>query len=401
MTILFLTLSRVDDVRARGIYTDLMRELIRRGNEVYIASPTERRFGKPTHTLESKHCHILRVKTLNVQKTNIVEKGIGTLLLEWQFYRAIKHVWSGVKFDLVMFSTPPITFNKVIRQIRKRDGARTYLLLKDIFPQNAVDLGMFGKGSLFYKLFRRKECELYRLSDRIGCMSPANCRFVTDHNPEVDPAKVEICPNAIEIMPHEAPADNERAALRGKLNIPTDKVLAVYGGNLGRPQGIDFLIETIKSNEKRDNSFMLIVGSGTEFGKLQRWFDEVKPRNAALYSALPKDEYDRLIRCADIGLIFLDHRFTIPNFPSRLLSYQEAGIPVMIASDSNSDQGAMAETNGFGLWAESNDLPTFDAKFDKLINDSALRARMGANGRRFLEDNYHVRDAAEIILNSL
>jgi len=74
MKILFLSLSRFDDVSVRGIYSDLMREFINRGNEVYIASPTERRFGKKTHLIENGLCHILKIKTLNIQKTNVIEK---------------------------------------------------------------------------------------------------------------------------------------------------------------------------------------------------------------------------------------------------------------------------------------------------------------------------------------
>lgn len=116
MNILFLSLSRFDDVNERGIYSDLMREFINRDNEVYIASPTERRFGKPTHLIESQKCHILKIKTLNIQKTNIIEKGIGTLLLESQFDSAIRKYWGDIQFDLVLYSTPPITFNKVIER---------------------------------------------------------------------------------------------------------------------------------------------------------------------------------------------------------------------------------------------------------------------------------------------
>ena len=398
MNILFLTISRLSDINGRGIYTDLMREFIRRGHKVYIASPTERRYGKPTHLIEADDCQILKIKTLNIQKTNVVEKGIGTLMLEDQFYKAINKHWRDVKFDLILYSTPPITFNKVISRLKKRNRARTYLMLKDIFPQNAVDLGMFGKGSIFYKMFRAKERKLYQLSDKIGCMSTANCQYVIDHNPEVDKGKVELCPNAVELQPFIPITEAEKKELRNKLNIPADKVLSVYGGNLGKPQGIDFLIEVLKSNEKRDNSFMLIVGSGTEFGKLKHWFDENKPQNSALYAALPKAEYDRLIRCADIGLIFLDYRFTIPNFPSRLLSYLEAAIPVMIASDPNSDQGSMAAANGFGLWAESNDLAAFDRQFDRLLAPASHRATLGQTGRAFLEANYPIEVPADAVL---
>jgi len=36
-------------------------------------------------------------------------------------------------------------------------------------------------------------------------------------------------------------------------------------------------------------------------------------------------------------MIFLDYRFQIPNFPSRLLSYMAAGMPVIVATDPNTD----------------------------------------------------------------
>ena len=150
MNLLFLTISRITDVRNHGIYTDLMRKFRDEGHSVYIVTPHERKFGKNTELVESDG--------VNIQKTNVVEKGIGTLLIESQYKSAIKKHLKGVKFDLVLYSTPPITFTKVIKFLKKGNpDIISYLLLKDIFPQNAVDIGMFGKNSLFYRMFRKKE----------------------------------------------------------------------------------------------------------------------------------------------------------------------------------------------------------------------------------------------------
>lgn len=398
MRILFLSLSRFDDVNVRGIYSDLMREFIKRGNDVYIASPTERRFGKSTHLIDSPNCHIIKIKTLNIQKTNIIEKGIGTLLLEIQFDRAIRKYWGDIKFDLVLYSTPPITFNKVIEQVKKRCGCRSYLMLKDIFPQNAVDLGMMKEGGLLHRLFRKKEEKLYKISDRIGCMSPANCEYVIKHNPSVNPAKVELCPNAIEPIDIPALAESERKELLAKFSIPSDKTLFIYGGNLGKPQGIDFLLRVVEANEDNSNSHIIIVGSGTEYARIARWFDDKSPQNATLLSALPKEEYDRLIRACHVGLIFLDPRFTIPNFPSRLLSYLENSMPVLLATDPNTDMGRIAEREGFGLWAQSGDLESFMRNMDKLVQDNKTELKnSGERGKKHLLANYTVDKAADII----
>lgn len=396
MNILFLTLSRVSDINARGIYTDLLREFIHHGHACYVVTPNERSTGRPTGVTEFPGGKILGVKTLNIQKTNVVEKGVGTLLLERQYSRAIRQYFAGVHFDLILYSTPPITFNRVIESVKKRCGARSYLLLKDIFPQNAVDLGMFSRKSLFYRLFRKKEERLYRISDHIGCMSPANVRFVLKHNPGVDSCKLEVCPNCIKLEAARGLVD--RKQVLEELGIPSGKVIFVYGGNLGKPQGVDFLMEVLEANERRDDSYFVVVGSGTEYPRLKRWFSEHDFRNSKLLSALPKEQYDNLVRVCDVGLIFLDRRFTIPNYPSRLLSYLENRVPVLLATDRNTDVGMIAEENGYGYWVESGDLKGFVRAVDKLAGNVNLRGEMGQRGYQFLKENYTVERGYEIIM---
>ena len=179
MNIIFITLSNINSIKERSIYADLMRKFRDEGHEVYIVSACERRNGQQTHIFETDGVKILKVRTLNIQKTNVVEKGLGTLMIERQFKRAIRKHLSNVQLDLILYSTPPITFTKVVQHLKKKSPkAISYLLLKDIFPQNAVDIGMFSERSMLHKYFRKKEIGLYKTSDYIGCMSPANVEFV-------------------------------------------------------------------------------------------------------------------------------------------------------------------------------------------------------------------------------
>ena len=396
MNILFLTLHPISDISERGIYTDLTREFIRHGHQIYIVVPAERRFHLPTGIKESDGAKILSVKTLNIQKTNLIEKGLGTLLLEYQYQRAIRKYWENIKFDLILYSTPPITFNRVISSVKRRCEAKTYLLLKDIFPQNAVDLGMFSKGSFIYKLFRKKEERLYQLSDYIGCMSPANVEYVLRHNPSITAERVEVCPNSIELYGKESEYNN--GGLLQKLNIPTDKLLLIYGGNLGRPQGIDFLMDVLAANEKRTDTYFVVVGNGTEYGKISQWFRNNTPHNSCLIPSLPKQEYDDLVSACNVGLIFLDNRFTIPNYPSRLLSYLENRMSVLMATDMNTDIGPIAEKNGYGLWTESGNLETFMEMVEFVTEDREKLKLMGEKGYDYLKDNYTVERTYRIIM---
>lgn len=406
MNVIFLTLVRISNIEERHIYADLMRKFRDEGHNVYIVTPYERRMGKPTELVESGGVHILNVKTLNIQKTNVVEKGIGTLLLENQFKAAIKKYLKGVTFDLITYSTPPITFTNVVKYLKKENPqAISYLQLKDIFPQNAVDIGMMTKNGvkgLLYKFFRKKETKLYAVSDYIGCMSPANVEFVLKNNPEVPADRVEVAPNSIDLNVNDNFNDEgqrkaERYYIRKKYDLPTDKPIFIYGGNLGKPQGIDYLVKCLDVNKRRTDWYFVVVGSGTHYNLISDWYDKNKGCNVKLMQSLPKADYDLLVKHCDVGLIFLDHRFTIPNYPSRLLSYLENKMPVVCATDVNTDIGKIAEENGYGYWCESVKPEDFTALVDKMLK--ADRKAMGEKGYQFLKENYLVEHTYNVIMN--
>lgn len=400
MNIIFLTIVRIVNIEERGVYQDLIRKFRDEGHHVYIVCPCERKLGIKTHVQEIHGVHILNVSTLNLLRTNIIEKGIGMLLLESQFKKAIKKHFKEIEFDLITYSTPPITLTNVVKYLKKHNPrALSYLQLKDIFPQNAVDIGLFSTSSLFYKYFRKKEIELYRYSDCIGCMSPANVEFLLKHNQEIDANKVEVAPNSFDlkkIEEKEIKVVNSRIEVRKKFGLPENTPIFIYGGSLGKPQGITFLIKCLGSNAYREDCHFLVIGSGTELPKLKDWFKNSKPKAVTVMDGVPKDDYNQLVSACDVGLIFLDHRFTIPNYPSRILSYMENRMPVICATDVNTDIGKIAEENGYGYWCESVKPEDFTSLVDKML--SADRKAMGERGYEFLKKNYLVENTYSAII---
>ena len=398
MKVLFLSIGDIPSIKHREIYPDLLREFIRNGHEVYVVCSREKRTGLTTELIEEDGAKLLKVHIGNITKTNMIEKGISTLLVGRQYEKAIREYFSDVMFDLIMYSTPPITLAGIVKHIKRRDGAKTYLLLKDIFPQNAVDIGLMstsGVKGLIYKYFRKQEKKLYAISDRIGCMSQANVNYVIKHNPEVDTNKVEVCPNSIEVI-DKSVNESTRNQIREKYKIPLDKKVFVYGGNLGKPQGIPFVIKCLKKCQDIEDVFFLIVGDGTEYGVLESYVEQDKPANVKLMKRLPKEDYDTMVGSCDVGLIFLDHRFTIPNFPSRLLAYMQARLPVLACTDPNTDIGKVIVDGGFGWWCESKDTEKFISMVEMIITQNL--ETMGKAAKRYIDENYSVDVAYKIIM---
>ena len=394
MKVLFLSLMPISDLSQHNIYTDLLRQFVARGHFVRIVSPTAE---QETVDLPRDGYAILRVKTPQISGVGLLKKGIGTMVITPNIKRALKRFCADEHYDLVLYPTPPITLAGVVDWVKRRDGARTYLLLKDIFPQNAVDVGILPKSGLkglVYRYFRAKEKKLYALSDRIGCMSRANVDYLLRQDPEIDPAKVELCPNSVEPLERTITAERRRE-LREKYGIPQDKTVFLYGGNIGY-QGISFMIDCFRACRERDDCFFLICGKGVNAYKIQTYIEQENPTHVKLLGNLLHDEYEDMVPACNVGLIFMDYRFTIPNFPSRLLSYLQARLPVLCCTDPNTDVGDVCADGGFGWKCLSNDVSAFCAAVDSACT-ADLRS-MGAEGYQYLLKHYTAEKSFHIIM---
>lgn len=376
MRILFLLLYHPEPHESSNLYADLVDEFVKNGHEVTVVSAANE--NQAPGLKKENDTEVLRVKTQKIFNVHPLLKGIATVRVPYLFKRAIKKHFSKRSFDLIVTPTPPITFVDVVAWLKKKYPLQSYLILRDIFPQNARDLGMI-RNSILFSYFRRKEKKLYRYSDHIGCMSQGNIDYVTQHNPEVSPEKLSLLPNWQKVYPlaEKDGSVKEKYGLAGKY-------IAIFGGNIGEPQKIENIVAL--ANEYRDNNniVFLIIGSGTRKRYLEQLVSSHKLDNVIIKDQLPRTDYQELVCNADIGLISLNEKFTIPNIPSKTLSYFNAKVPILAAIDSNTDYGKILESSGSGLWSVTGDIKKYKNNFDRLYNDPGLRRQMGENGYAYL-----------------
>lgn len=400
MNILFMSLGEFDNLKGSSVHIDVIKRFAVNHNVWLVCKNEEKR----TKLAEEEGIHVLRVHTGKLKNIGLVKKGLSTVMIEPQFRRAIRFYLNDITFELIIYTTPPITFANIVKELKIKNGAVTYLMLKDIFPQNAVDIGMMpttGYKGLIYRYFRREEKRLYAISDYIGCMSPANVNYVTLHNPEINKGRVEICPNISSIEDNSVDEATKKKT-REMYHIPIDKKVFVYGGNLGKPQGIDHMLGCLHSQRNNKEAFFLIIGNGTEYAKIENYIKRYRPSNIMLHQWLPKRNFDDLVASCDIGMIFLDHRFTIPNFPSRLLSYMKSKLPVMAVTDTNTDVGRIIVENGFGWWCESNNVYGFKKLVGRILEtDKSCIDEMKRKGYDFFINNYNPDIAYETIISKI
>ena len=390
MNVLLLNVAFPDLEEGANLYGDLAMEFAARGHAMHVATLLERRRGRESRLTPQRGVQVLQVASGDLFNVGFVRKGLTMLGLERDFRNAIRRTWPTLRFDLLLYPTPPITFVGLVEDLKREQGCATYLILRDIFPQNAVDVGIMGKG-LAYRHFRRVERRLYSVSDRIGCMSPANLEWVARDG--VPRSKLELLPNwrRIREAPPAGPDLRKQWGLEGKF-------LAVFGGVIGMAQELEFLLELAGACRDRDDVAFVVIGEGNRKPALREVAERMQLHNVHFKDRVGPADFGRLLRQADAGLINLDRRFTIPNYPSKVLDYMEAGLPVLASLDGATDFGRMLDESGAGLWSLTGDLPAYRRNLDRLAGDASLRQEMGRRGRAYLERHFTVERAYESIV---
>lgn len=391
MKILYLTIL-FPDTKNRNLYTDLVDELTDRGHEVTVVVAEESKNIDNTKLKYENKAEVLRVKVGNQYGVGLMEKGVTTLKVTPCLKLAINKYLNKREYDLILYSTPPVTLSSLVKYCKKKFNARSYLMLKDIFPQNAIDLEMFPKKSIFYYYFKRKENNLYKFSDKIGCMSKANINYIIE-NSNVNKEKIEIFENTTKIS-ERIIIDKDKIRIQNQL--PLDKVIFVFGGNIGKPQAVNFLLECIEKLSDYSKAYFLIIGNGVERKKIENYIQNEKPNNLKYLPKVEKSEYEKILKSCDVGLINLNYNFTIPNYPSRILNYMHEEIPILASTDIVTDIRELVEIDAkCGLWGASNDVVEFEKNVKIFSENQDIRIQYGKNGRLYLEKKLNVKFSVE------
>jgi len=393
LKVLFLMFAFPDMNKSFNMYTTLVEEFVNHGHEVTVLAP-----GKDeTGVYVENTIPVLRVQTLPIKNAPNYLKGISNVLLPYQFERALNKFYKGKSFELIISPTPPITLVDLAAKLKRRFGAKFYLILRDIFPQNAVDLGFMKKGGLLHHYFQRKERKLYEEADFIGCMSQGNIDYLKKHNPEVSTDKL------VELKNYQKPYKgfgSNIALLKEKYGI-AGKFVVVFGGNMGKPQQLENVLELAESVLQFSDIVFLLLGEGVQMNKIEVNAKIKGLTNINIQRTIPKQEYQDLLSVCDVGLISLHKDFTIPNIPSKALDYFNVGIPVLASLDRATDFGKILDEEQCGLWTYAGEHEILKHKLIQIYSNKELKELMGSNGKKYFTRNLLPSTAYSTVINNL
>ncbi|HKX32131.1 MAG TPA: glycosyltransferase family 4 protein, partial [Blastocatellia bacterium] len=334
---------------------------------------------------------VARVKVGKIKGASRVLRAAREMRLSMTLWRKARNFWRERSCDLIIFYSPTIFFGSLVRRLKSLWKCPAYLILRDIFPQWALDAGVMRPGPI-YRFFQMKELEQYAAADFIGVQSPANREYLARRLPELEP-RLEVLYNWMKLDEGPPPVTHYRDRL-GLQN----KVVLIYGGNIGLAQDLDNLIRLAWNLRDRPHLHLLLVGEGSEVERIEAQIAEKGLSNIRRLPAVPQEEYLALLSEFDVGLVSLDRRLSTHNFPGKILGYAYLSQPILGSVNPGNDLKDLLEVYQAGLCSFTGDDETLCANALALADDAALRLNLGGNARRLLEEKFSVTATARQIL---
>jgi O26-antigen biosynthesis N-acetyl-L-fucosamine transferase len=369
---------------------DLGIELHRRGNQVFVLTPSELVSESFTISIED-NLVIGRAKVGKFKSANRALRALQEIQLSRNLWSRAKDFLCENRCDLILFYSPSIFFGPLVTKLKSLWDCPAYLILRDIFPEWAVDAGILRMG-LVYRFFRKMEALQYQTADLIAVQSPSNLEYFGRAFPGKQ-FHLKVLYNWTALHETNLPRTNWRAEA-GLEN----KFVFVYGGNIGVAQDMDNLLRLAAGVAQREDLHFLLLGSGSEVARLKNNIIARGLRNIQVLPAVSQDEYLSIISECNAGLISLDARLKTHNIPGKLLSYLYWGLPVLASVNPGNDLFDLLNANRAGFCFVNGDHGNLVTAAQQLADNPGLRSEMGRNGRRLLEQTFSVLVAADQIL---
>jgi glycosyltransferase involved in cell wall biosynthesis len=352
---------------------DLAQQLAALGHRPVMIVPSVTS-DKPWTIERPEGIEVLRVAAPPTRAASHIRRAFAEMWLPFAMLRNVrKSPFRSAKWDLIVWYSPPIFFGPLIWPLRIASGARTYLILRDIFPEWAVDLGIIKKGPA-YLLLKAVAAFQYAVADTIGVQTESNLAYLPNWT-KSRRRRVEVLHNWLAVTPNAGCSiDIARTALAGRR-------IFVYIGNMGVAQGIGIFIDLIQSLRDREDIGFLFVGRGSEFQRLEaeRAFRDLN--NVLFFSEIDSLEVPGLLAQCHVGLVALHPDHKTHNIPGKFVSYVLYGLPVLARVNGGTDLERLIENEGVGRVYVGNSVGELKRLAEELIDNAALRSSMSERGK--------------------
>lgn len=349
---------------------DLSLEMTRQGHKVTVMTPSHDI--KEAWSLENMEgVEVVRLKAPRTRDIGYIRRTINEFLMPFAMLHNLrKSPISNMSWDGVVWYSPTIFLGPIANSLKKTNGCRSYLIVRDIFPEWAVDMELISKG-LPYRFFKFIERYQYSIADVIGVQTPANLPYF-DSWARASERRVEVLQNWL------AEAPNLGCSISVADSPLAGRTIFVYAGNMGVAQGMGILIDLAERLHDRHDIGFIFVGRGSDAHVLR---DDVKVRgldNVIFYDEIEPSEMPGLYAQCHVGIVALDPRHKTHNIPGKFLSYMQGGLPVLASINSGNDLADIINREAVGRVCLDHSVETLRRLATEIVDETRIDSNVSA-----------------------
>jgi len=257
-------------------------------------------------------------------------------------------------------------------------GAPVWLHVQDYEVDAAFDLGLL-KGAWLKKLVLGVERWLFQRFDVVSTISHRMLDRARAKG--VAPGKTLLFPNWVDISAIKP--EQLGTAYRAELGIPAGRMVALYSGNMGGKQGLDILADAARLLVDDERLFFVFCGNGAGRPELEALSRNLP--NVRFLDLQPLERLGELLTFADIHLLPQRADAADLVMPSKLTGILASGRPVVATAHEGTEVARVVERRG--LVVPPEEPQAFADAIASLAGDAELRTHLGAEARRYAEEN--------------
>lgn len=373
---------------------DLAKEFVRQGHDVTVMLPAVNQV-EPWILDYLDGIEIIRLRAPRTKDVSYTRRTAAEFVMPFAMWRNLrKSPLIGRRWDGVVWYAPSIFHGPFVKRLKTNSGCKSYLIIRDIFPEWALDIGLMSRG-LPYAFFKLIAFYQYSVADVIGVQSKGNKTFFERWKRQKRSRRLEELRNWLD---KTAPV---KCSIRVNETRLVGRKIFVYAGNMGVAQGTGIVLDLAEQLQSREDLGFLFVGRGSDAAKLKQTAEQRQLNNVAFFEEIDPNEIPGLYAQCHVGIVALDSRHKSHNIPGKFLTYMQNGLPVLANINHGNDLAEMIVDAGVGEVCESNELIALKQKalnlIDRIDSDSTLPIRC----RELFEQKFSVQSAVKQIIAAL
>jgi glycosyltransferase involved in cell wall biosynthesis len=337
---------------------------------------------------------IVRLKSPRTKDISYVRRTIGEFFMPFTMIRNLhKSPLANEKWDGVVWYSPTIFLGPIAKVLKQSSGCRSYLIIRDIFPEWAVDTKLMSKG-LPYHFFKMIANYQYSVANIIGVQTPGNMTFFNEWANQPD-HRVEVLQNWL------ADAPDTGCSIRISDTPLYGRKIFVYAGNMGIAQGMSILLDLAESIKARLDIGFIFVGRGSYAQRLRRDASARGLDNVVFFDEIAPNEIPGLYAQCHVGLVALDQRHKTHNIPGKFLTYMQFGLPVLASINPGNDLVTLIEKERVGRVVTNSSVASLCASAQALLTDISSDEDITARCKNLSECLFSPKAAVKQIVAAL